>query len=267
MKKKSLKIALIILTIIGCFTIVFAENMEDLQNKRQELQEQINQSNEQIEEIQNQITKNLEELNRLNEKINLYENDIKSLQKDLNKIEEEIKAVEQKLEIVKNNYESQKIALQNRILALYESGDILYLDVLLNSNNLSEFISNYFLIGEIARYDNNLLEDIDKQKVQIENTKEILKEKKDSLKELKSSTEKKTIALENAKTLRNDYINKLTDQEKETQSKIDEYQAELNRTEAEILAIATSGRDIEYTRRRIFMASSRILYNYIKIWA
>lgn len=127
-----------------------------------------------------------------------------------------------------------------------KSGDIVYLDVLLSSNSVSEFISNYYLIGEIVRYDNELLENIENQKTQIEEIKNSLEEKQENIKTVKKNKEKTTIALENAKVIRNSYINKLTEEEKETQSKIDGYQTELNNLEAQIVALTTGNIGSDY---------------------
>lgn len=246
MKKRIVQILLVVVVFICVCTIVLAENIDDLRNRKNELQNQLIESNEQMQDIQIQLTENLEQINSLNEKILGYENDITTLETDLEKVEKEIATIESKLRIVEENYNLQRTALQNRIVALYEAGDVLYLDVLLSSSSVSDFISNYFLIGEIARYDNNLLEDIEKQKTQIENTQKLLKEKELNIKTTKENKEKTTIALENAIIIRNSYISKLTKEEQETQKRIDEYQAELNIIERQIVALATQEAGFDY---------------------
>lgn len=237
---------LIFLTILSGFTIVGAENLNELQDKKNELQNQINESNEQIDEIQIELTENLEQLNNLNEKIYGYETEIASLEINLTDIEKEIEVVTEKLRLIQENYDVQREILQNRIVALYESGDILYLDVLLNSKTLSEFITNYYLIGEIAKYDNELLESIENQKIQIENIKVSLEENKENIKEIKKNKEKTSIALENSKIIRNSYINKLSEEEKETQSKIDAFEEDLKKVEAQIVALTVGNIGDDY---------------------
>ena len=246
MKRKIIQIAVIALLLTGFCGIVFAETLEEMQTKRNELQDQIAEGNQEIQEIQIELTENLEQLNNLNEKISNYENDIQQLQENLEKVENDIKVIEERLYIVENNYQLQRNALQTRIVSLYESGEILYLDVLLSSNSVSDFITNYFLIGEIVQYDNNLLEDIENQKTQIEVAKNTLQQKQKNVKEAKENKEKTTIALENARIIRNTYISKLTEEEKATQAKIDGYKQELDDIEKQIVAIATSGLDIDF---------------------
>ncbi len=239
-KKISLIIlAFIMILLISFSSIVGAENLNDLQNQKNQLQEQITESNEQVENIQIELTQNLEQLNNLNSKISTYESEISSLEENLSKIEKEIKEVTTKLNIIEENYTIQKKTLENRILSLYEAGDIYYIDVLLKSNSLSEFISNYYLVGQIAKYDNDLLENIERQKTQIETIQQSLTERKENLEILKKNKEKTTISLENSKIIRNSYIAKLSDDEKAMQEKIDKYQTELDNLDAQITVLTT----------------------------
>lgn len=248
-KKKIVFVLLSILLIVATLSgvnMVGAENLNELQDKKNELQNQITQSNEQIDQIQIELTENLEQLNSLNEKIYGYESEIASLEANLTDIEKEIETVTEKLNLIQENYDIQREILQNRIVALYESGDILYLDVLLSSKTLSDFIANYYLIGEIAKYDNELLESIENQKVQIENIKTSLEENKENIKETKKNKEKTSIALENSKIIRNSYINKLSEEEKETQSKIDAFEEDLKSIEAQIVALTVGDLGEDY---------------------
>lgn len=239
-KKTALIIlAVIVLSIVSFGGIVGAQDLGDLQSKKNELQEQINQSNEQIEDIKIELTENLEQLNNLNLKISTYEQEVSSLEENLERISKEIDDVTEKLNVIEETYNIQRDVLQNRLVALYEAGDIYYLDVLLKSNTISDFISNYYLIGEIAKYDNELLESIERQKTQIEEIKQSLTERKESLETIKKNKEKTTISLENSKIIRNSYISKLTNDEKAMQEKIDKCQAELNSIDSAITLLTT----------------------------
>ena len=247
MKKKIFVAVLIsILCLISICGIVFAENLGELKDKKEELENQIKDSNEQIEQIQIELTENLEEINKLDEKIYLYENEIAALTENLNGVEKEIKETEEKLNIIENNYNSQKETFENRMVSIYKSGDVVYLDVLLNSNSVSDFISNYYLIGELAKYDNQLLENIENQRIQIESIKEVLDEKRENIKTAKKNKEKTAIALENTKLVKTTYISKLTEQEKEMKQKIDNAQQELDNIESQIRKASTQDLGKDY---------------------
>ena len=71
-KKIILTILFIVLFLIGFCGIVLGEDLSNLQTQRDELQNQINESNEQMQEIQIELTENLEQLNNLNMKPKYY---------------------------------------------------------------------------------------------------------------------------------------------------------------------------------------------------
>jgi len=241
MKKKVILVVLAfsIFLILLLKNAVGAQDLNDLQNHKNELQEQINQTNQEISDLQIELTENLEQLDSLNFKISTYEQEISTLEEELSEMTLEVEEITAKLNVIEENYNIQKEALTNRVVALYEAGDIYYLDVLLKSNSVSEFVSNYFLIGEIIKYDNELLETIETQKIQIETIKNTLTERKEKLDEIKGNKEKIAISLENSKIIRNSYIAKLTEEEKAMQEKIDKYQTELNSLDAQITLLTS----------------------------
>ena len=58
-------------------------------------------------------------------------------------------------------YNVQQDLLQKRLVALYEAGSTTYLDMLLSSDGLTQFISNYYLISTLAECDTDLLKSIE----------------------------------------------------------------------------------------------------------
>ena len=123
---------------------------------------------------------------------------------------------------------------------MYETGEVEYLDVILSSADLSEFLSNYVLIGEIVSNDKNFLDEVGEKKQIIELANQNLKENLQQLNIIKESQEKNSKILDNIKKIRENYIAKLTDQEKEIQAQIDEYKLEFQKVNKEILDIAYS---------------------------
>lgn len=238
-KKIILTCLLIVVVLVSFTTVVIADDLMDLQNRKNELNNQITEANEQVENIQIELTDTLKQIDNLDQKIETYQGQVDELNGKLEILQNQIKTAEEKLTNLENNYKIQRKTFQNRIVAQYEAGDVQYLDVLLSSNTLSEFISNYYLIGEIAKYDRNLLDNIDRQKNEIEKIKTTLTEREKNLKTVKENKEKTATALENAKVIKNSYAKQLTDSEKKTQAKIAEYQRELDNLEAQIVTITS----------------------------
>ncbi len=95
-------------------------------------------------------------------------------------------------------------------------------------------------------YDNKLLNTVKKQKIEIETTKKILSEKKKQIIESKQEKQKKVQVIENTQTMRAYYISKLSEQEKELQTQIDEYNMQMSQIEAEIKLLALNSISQDY---------------------
>lgn len=247
MKKKLVTAIVLVLVICLQGVISFADNiLEDLQSQQQELQEQKNLTNGQLEGVQVQLSETMQQVQNLSETINQTESEIDGLNTRLQTLQTSITEEEQKLQIAQMDYDKQKKLFEDRMVAIYEAGETSYLDVLLSSKDITDFISNYYLISEIASYDTELLNQIDVQKKNIEETKETLDSQKKEYAESKKNAEKKAILLKNTQTVKNNYMAKLTDAEKQLQAKIDEIDQATREVEAQIILIAGANSNTQY---------------------
>lgn len=136
--------------------------------------------------------------------------------------------------------------LEQRLLYAYKSGKTRYLDVLLSSENIMDFISKYHFVSEMIRYDETLLESISNEKSKIEEINKHLEATRENLKTYKDEQKKLAISLENSKIIRNSYVNKLTEEELKIKEDLDLYQSELDLIELEILLAAMEGSNSEF---------------------
>ena len=142
--------------------------------------------------------------------------------------------------------ESRKDLMEKRLVAIYESGDTNYIDVLLKSNDISEFLSNYYLITEITSIDKDLLDEVEKEKKEIELSKKKLEKNQESLAVALQTQTKTSTVLQNTKTLREKYVSRLSDEEKAKQAQIDEITAQYEAINDQILELAKQGLDTDY---------------------
>jgi len=244
--KKICLTVIIVLLCIGAYGTVQAVTSADLEERRRELQEQIEASGLEIENIQIELTEALEKMNNLDKQIYDYEDSIKNINKELEEIEKDLKTKEKELQIMEMDYERVKEAFADRIVYLYETNDTRYLDVLLSSKSIVDFISNYYLIGEMLEYDSNLIEKLDNNKIALAEAKQDLEKTKNELENKRVEKQRIAITLENSKAVKNSYINNLTEQEKETKAKIEKYQEELDLINLEMLLSSMENNDSIY---------------------
>ena len=223
-----------------------SNNVTDLQTQQKDLRDQIQQSHEELEEVQSQLSENLQQIEKLDERIRESEHEIEELNTQVKQLQEEIASIQSQLDVVEKNYEKQKGIMEKRLVAIYEAGDTKYLDVLLQSRNISEFLSNYYLITEIATVDKDLLDEVESEKKEIESAKQNLEKNQESLATaLKKQTQTDTV-LQNTKALRENYISKLSDEEKAKQAQIDEMTEQYEAVNNQILELAVQGLDSVY---------------------
>lgn len=235
MKKRFMVVIVAVIMVSGLFSITNAENVSDLQAQKEQIKQELSNANENLESLELKLTEALEAVNKVEAQIVEGEAELTQTTEKIEELQKEISQTQEKLDIIENDYEKQRKICEKRLVALYEMGETTYLDVLLSSKSITDFISNYYLIGEIAQYDNDLLDTIKREKDKIEQIKEQITKKNENLKSIQESQEKTLIALENAKTIKNSYVSNLTEEEQTMQKQIEEYQSKLNTLDSQIL--------------------------------
>ena len=256
MRKFLIIILAFVISIFSIFPYVHAENteannttnsaVENLQNERNEIQSQMDEANGKLEGVQNDLSENLQQVQKLDEKIAKSEQELNDLNTQIASLQTSIDDIEENLKKVEDAYNSQKKLLDNYLVAAQEAGDTEYLDVLLSSKNISEFLSSYFLISELASYEMDLLDDMQEKKENIELSKQKLEQNRENLATIKANQSKTATILENTKSVRQNFISRLSDQEKEIQTKIDEYNTRFEEINKEILELAQESIASEY---------------------
>lgn len=223
------KITALILTFTLLFSInsaTFAETISGLQEKKDE-------ATEQKKEVQENKSEAMKEIESLSSSIMDNEDKLEELSNKLSDLNNEIKSLENQIKEKEKEYDEKNKLVEERIVVQYKYGDTSYLDVLLNSYNVIDFISNYYIVKEVMEYDKELLNSIEEEKTKIEEDKKSLEEKQRTYKSQKAEQERTNATLKNQKIKKENYISKLSNEEKELSKKIDEYNAAIKQLEEE----------------------------------
>ncbi len=225
------------------------EDIDELDNQKNEIKEKLDASNLKLEYVQTEISSTLIKIQELDDKIRKYESENEDLASKLEVLETSVKETTTQLNSVTEDYTQKEKQLRDRLVALYEAGPILYIDVLLSSKTLSDFISRYYKILEVMEYDNNLIETVEQQKKTIESSKQKLDKETEELKTLKLKVEQSQVICKNTKTLQETYMAKLSKDEKELNEEITKYKTETIQIETRIreISIAKGDYSIQYT--------------------
>lgn len=240
MKKLGLKIIGVV--VIGIFllqsSVIFAATAEQnkLNNEKNKINSDKEQSEEELKKVQAEKSETVKEVEELSTQISNYEAQIEELDDQIAGLNTKIEESEQKLQKAQEDYTKQEELLEARLVATYEAGETSYLDFILSSASITELISNYYLVTEVATSDTELLEKIQKQKQEIEEAKKQLEVDKQELATSKASKQSVSSQLQTAKKEKNAQVAKLSEDEKEIQEHIEELRVASAQIEKELVA-------------------------------
>lgn len=226
MNKKICIWVCVILTFIMFFVnmgTTYSADTSTLYQQKSDLQNKLNAAEKEINKLKNEMSDVQLQISKLNAQIDIYQENIESLQTQIT--ENEALLVE-----LQADYEKRGEALASRIVAQYEAGDVTYLDFLLSSESLTDFISNYYILGELAEMDNSSLREIEATKDNIEKTKQQLESDKATVEEQMNIVKQKVTELENSRK-------KLATQKASIEDEEKKYKKEIEAVEAKIAEI------------------------------
>ena len=219
-----------------------------LQEQQNQVKENLNNANIQLQYVENELTSSLIQVKKLQDRIDQYQAKLDEVNEKYQKLQNQVEEHQKKLDTVQESYNRKNEALKQRLVAFYKSGSINFLDVLMDSNNIIDFVSRYYLIKKMTEYDAKSMEEIEKQKQEIEKVTNELKESKANMKLTKADAEQQTVVLTNTKTILENQISSLTESEQSLKSQIDIYKKQQEELENLIqYAIRSSTYELRYS--------------------
>lgn len=226
MKTKIIAMMLVVLLVFGVTYYSFAESLEGLKEEQNEINKRYEEVEAAHDEAQSNLSDALKEVQSLSSQISEYENTISNLNAKISDISNNITKAENDIVKKQKETDERQDLLNKRLIAIYESGNTSYLDMLLASNDLSDFLSKYYLISEIAEYDTNLIISLKEAKKQLEEDKASLESDKKALENTKQEQVEKQEALKKIKAEKDAKYSKLASDEKALSNELDEIEAE-----------------------------------------
>ncbi len=219
-----------------------------LQEQQNQVKENLNNANIQLQYVENELTSSLIQVQKLQDRIEQYQAKLDEVNEKYQKLQNQVEEHQKKLDTIQESYNRKNEALKQRLVAFYKSGSINFLDVLMDSNNIIDFVSRYYLIKKMTEYDAKSMEEIEKQKQEIEKVTNELKESKANMKLTKADAEQQTVVLTNTKTILENQISSLTESEQSLKSQIDIYKKQQEELENLIqYAIRSSTYELRYS--------------------
>ncbi len=183
-----LAVVLVIATMLSIVTPLFADEIDELEQRQEELaaeaeraQALANATQAELDAAQAEVDAAQEELDEINGQIQEVGNRIIALNTKIEENEEKLVLTEAELEQAREDLKVYYAALKGRIQMMYESDRSSYLEILLNASNISEFFSKLEYISQVVEYDNHIMEQLDACRETIQESKDAIERTKAEL--------------------------------------------------------------------------------------
>jgi len=171
----------------------------------------------------------------LDAKIEGLYREVEETNSKVNKTKDNIEKTQEEIVQAQQEIEEEQTLFDKRMRSMYINGVAsTYVEVLLDSDGISEFIDNIELLRNIAEYDKEIIAGLKEKKAEIEKKKQKLEEEKANLLVLKASQEKK---LEEVKSSKDEQQQLIAELERERQiyaSRISDYDKKIKESQKEI---------------------------------
>ncbi|MGH4138601.1 NlpC/P60 family protein [Clostridium sp.] len=199
-KKFGLTIMALVVTMNIGFTNAYADSAAD-KAKIQQVQTQRN-------DLENKISMMDHQIETIMSKISINENTITKTQKDIKKNQIDIVKAE-------DNIKEEQILFDKRMRAMYINGSSGYLDVILGSTDMDDFISRLEDIKTIIKFDENVINDLETKQAAINLKKAELATENTALLSLRDDNKNKLDSLTKQKSDQTVLVAQLNVQEKQ----------------------------------------------------
>lgn len=229
-------------------TTVIASPLDDLNTQKNNLLQQQNQNSSQIGSLNKQIA-------GLESTIEGYDNQISGMTVKLNDTKHKVSDTQAKIVQAQNalkkaqdDYDAQRKLLDQRIKVIYVNGSESYVDFLLDSKGLSDFVSRIETVKQVSELDKQVMNGLEEQQQQIKAQKETLDTQKTQLVKLQS---------EQQSTL--DSLNKQKSQEATIVAQYNAKKASLLKNDSQYRAqLAATNRAIQQEQERLEAEASKV---------
>ena len=128
--------------IVSCFFFMPVIKAETLQDKKEQNEQKQEEAEKNLEYVQEELSDALVKIQELDDVIRQSEKEIEDMDKDLLELQDEVTNITENLSKIQARYDENRKIMEKRMVVMYETGDITYLDLLLHSSN---FLSDSFL--------------------------------------------------------------------------------------------------------------------------
>lgn len=209
LKRKLSLILSVIVLLTSVISVDAARSVSELKDQIQKRNESIKKTEKEINSKLEQKNAELEKRNSLDIQISALLDDISDIETVINEKQAEIDEKNVQIEQLANQIAQNKQRLGQRLKIMYEYGATSYLELLLESNGLSDLITRISVVKSVYNYDKAVINDYAYSKTELEEARQLVVNEQSEQVEAKKILDAKMSNLEGLKQEKQSIIDSL----------------------------------------------------------
>lgn len=238
-------IAALCLAFIPYLNVAKAGILDDKYSELERMQKEIEEYQKQIESKRRSESSVLKELEKLEMELTLSEKELAYMVARIEYLNGRINETKKEIEAMENKIAEQKGLFDERLVTMYKAGRMSYLEILLNSDSISDFTARLYYLREVAQDDVRLIEEYEAMKVALDEKKATLEKDLNDITWSKRQEEQKRAAVASRSTDRERYLAQLQQDRQKLEEALDEMERESKALEQVIIDLQAQGHQRE----------------------
>lgn len=181
-RKRSLAMFMALIFILSFILPVYADEIDEARQRLQDLNQQINAQQANVDGVKQRQRSIMSQIQSLDQSIKSVEQNINALNTDIGQLEKAIAKTRQEISQEEKELDKQVDILGERLVYVYEKGgQASYLEVLLASADIKDFLTRYDMLKYIVQGDVQMIDSINQTRRELEVKKSDLEVKQNRL--------------------------------------------------------------------------------------
>ncbi|HZK44566.1 MAG TPA: M23 family metallopeptidase [Syntrophomonadaceae bacterium] len=216
--------------LITCILPVYANEIDEHQRQLQDVGRQINQNEKIVKQKKQEEKTIMGQINSLEQNIFNTEKELDLLAERVAILKENIARTEEEIKVTEEELAKKTDLLSERLVYIFQQGDVSYLEVLLSATDIKDFLTRYDMLNIIVEQDIELIETVNKERNSLKMRKTDLEVKQKELVQIQASQESSREQLDLQKKEKQTILSDVTEERKTFENAI----AELERASAQL---------------------------------
>lgn len=219
---------------------VYGQKIDNLKNEQKNIKQQIKDAQDEIKTIEQQSRDVSKQISDLDAEMNNATIELDKVEREIDKIQRNIDKNARELEEAEKNLQERQELFNSRLRVMYMNGNVGYLELLLTSSSIKDFLSRREMIQSIAAQDTELINYMKEQRETIQEKKKELEGQRASVEVARNRLKSRRDDLARASREKELLMGRLEQDKEALEKEYNKLSAESKKIEEQIKKLQTS---------------------------